>query len=141
MSKTIKSLLLILLMVSAACTSGVKTADPELTQAFLSPEKEAKPWVYWYWMNGNVTREGITADIEAMNNVGIGGAFLMCIGGPWERPGLDTAYNQLTPEWWRLVEHAFKEAERTGIQIGMSACDIAVPRRVPVVVTFSIMIG
>ena len=123
MKNSTKSLLLILALLSAACTSGLKTADPDLAKAFLSPDKLAKPWVYWYWMNGNVTREGITADIEAMSNLGIGGAFLMCIGGPVERPGLDTAYNQLTPEWWRLVEHAFKEAERTGIQLGMSACD------------------
>ena len=123
MNKSIKGLLLILLMITAACTSGLQTSDPDLSKAFLSPARDAKPWVYWYWMNSNVTKEGITADIEAMSDVGIGGAFLMCIGGPWDRPGLDTAYNQLSPGWWGLVDHAFKEAERKGIEIGMAACD------------------
>jgi len=112
-------ILLIFLFAGISCISDYNN----LQESFLSPAPEAKPWVYWYWMNGNVSREGITADIEAMSEVGIGGAFLMCIGGPWDRPGLDTAYNQLSPEWWRLVEHAFTEAERTGINLGMSACD------------------
>jgi hypothetical protein len=107
----------------AACKPTQQGDGERLSQAFTRPGSEAKPWVYWYWMNGNVTREGITADIRAMSEVGIGGAFLMCIGGPWERPGLDTAYNQLTPAWWGLVEHAFKEAEKEGIRLGMSACD------------------
>ncbi|TSA36574.1 MAG: hypothetical protein D4R64_07195 [Porphyromonadaceae bacterium] len=38
---------------------------------------EARPWVYWFWLNGNITREGITADLEAMNRVGIGGVLIM----------------------------------------------------------------
>ena len=121
-TRTIISLTL-LIFTAFSCSNPDRIDGQEIEGAFLNPGNEAKPWVYWYWMNGNVTLEGITADIEAMNNVGIGGAFLMCIGGPWERPGLDTAYNQLSPEWWQLVEHAFKEAERTGIQLGMSACD------------------
>jgi hypothetical protein len=40
---------------------------------FGNPPDRAKPWVYWFPLDGNLTREGITADFEAMARVGIGG--------------------------------------------------------------------
>ena len=46
---------------------------PELASGFGNPPDTARPWVYWIWINGNLTREGITADLEAMQRVGIGG--------------------------------------------------------------------
>ena len=44
-----------------------------LQAKFLSPGNEAKPRVWWHWMNGNITKEGITADLDWMQRVGIGG--------------------------------------------------------------------
>ena len=38
----------------------------DLQERFQSPDSEASPWIFWYWMNGAVTKEGITADLEAM---------------------------------------------------------------------------
>ena len=38
----------------------------DLAKEFASPPGAARPWVYWFWLNGNVNREGITADLEAM---------------------------------------------------------------------------
>ena len=38
----------------------------DLAKEFISPPGAARPWVYWFWLNGNITREGITADLEAM---------------------------------------------------------------------------
>ena len=35
----------------------------DMEKCFTHPSVEAKPWVYWFWMNGNVTQEGITADL------------------------------------------------------------------------------
>ena len=48
-----------------------------LEQEFLSPPDAARPWVFWFWLNGNVTSNGITADLEAMKRVGIGGVAIM----------------------------------------------------------------
>ena len=48
-----------------------------LEEGFRHPPAEARPWVYWFWNNGNVTRTGITADLEAMQRVGIGGVIIM----------------------------------------------------------------
>ena len=49
----------------------------ELEKSFVRPPESARPWVYWFWLNGNITREGITADLEAMKRVGIGGVLIM----------------------------------------------------------------
>jgi hypothetical protein len=65
---------------AAARQVGIGKHVSPLEQAFTQPPAEARPWCDWYWMNGNVTREGIIADLQAMHEVGIGGAFLMDIG-------------------------------------------------------------
>ena len=46
--------------------------DP-LEQGFATPPDAAKPRVWWHWMNGNITKEGIKLDLEWMQRVGIGG--------------------------------------------------------------------
>ena len=54
------------------------SAQPgELERAFLEPPDGAWPWVYWFVSDGNITREGITADLEAMHRVGIHGVLYM----------------------------------------------------------------
>ena len=60
---------LLILTVSTALA-----ADDPLAAGFRNPPESAKPHTWWHWMNGNVTKEGITADLEAMKRVGIGGA-------------------------------------------------------------------
>src|SRR4030042_1852104 len=58
----------------AACAP--KKVEP-LRAGFVKPPDSARPWVYWFWLNSNITREGITADLEAMKRVGIGGVLIM----------------------------------------------------------------
>ena len=48
-------------------------ADVLSEENFLHPPSSAFPQTLWFWMNGNVTKEGITFDLEAMKDVGIGG--------------------------------------------------------------------
>lgn len=95
----------------------------DLFNCFTNPPDEAKPWVYWYWMRANVTSDGITRDLEAMAEAGIGGAYLMTIGNANENTLVDTPANSLSEEWWKLVIHATKEAERLGLRLAMNACD------------------
>src|SRR5690606_784894 len=70
-----------------------------------------------------VSKEGITADLEAMKEVGIAGAYLMSIKGPTNPPLFTPVAEQLTPHWWDLVKHSFKEADRLGLKIGMHYSD------------------
>ena len=103
------------------CTDD--SSSGELRQDFLDPPEQAKPWVFWYWMNASVSKEGITADLEAMQEAGIGGAYLMPIWGAQDPPLFEPPAIQLTPYWWEMVLHSLNEAKRLGLEIGMHACD------------------
>src|SRR3982751_2690729 len=50
-----------------------QAAGDELERGFRNPPDSARPRVWWHWMNGNITKEGIKADLEWMKRVGIGG--------------------------------------------------------------------
>ncbi|WP_207535170.1 glycosyl hydrolase [Desertivirga arenae] len=83
----------------------------------------AKPWVAWYWVQAAVSKEGITADLEAMKQAGIAGAFLMPVKGAATPPVYSPAAEQLSPLWWEMVIHSLKEADRLGLKIGMHIGD------------------
>jgi len=85
--------------------------------------ENSKPWVFWYWVKGAVSKAGITADLEAMKTNGIAGAYLMSIQGPDKTPVYAPPAVQLTPEWWKLVEFAMDEAKRLNLKIGMHVSD------------------
>ena len=48
-----------------------------LYDACCAPPQAARPWCYWYWVNGNVDEETVTADLEAMKQAGFGGVLLL----------------------------------------------------------------
>src|SRR3979411_124853 len=56
----------------AASTFG-QSSRPSLENGFKMPPNSARPRVWWHWMNGNITKEGIQKDLEWMKRVGIGG--------------------------------------------------------------------
>jgi hypothetical protein len=91
------------------------SAIPELEKYFLNPPASAKPWCFWMWMNGNITREGITADLEAMKRMGIGGAinFNSAVGIP--RGPVDYAADT----WMDATAHAIREAQRLGLALAI----------------------
>src|SRR4030042_2872073 len=97
--------------------------DVQLHELFQSPPEAAKPWVYWYWMHAAVSREGITADLEAMKDAGIGGAYLFHIKGITQPPLYEPPVEQLTPEWYEMVRFAMAEAARLGLKMAMHSCD------------------
>ena len=64
-------------LVAPAWDARAAEVPGALEREFAAPPDSAKPWVYWFWKNGNITRKGITADLEAMRRVGIGGVIHM----------------------------------------------------------------
>ncbi|NDP20253.1 MAG: glycoside hydrolase family 2 [Paludibacter sp.] len=98
-------------------TIAIKAADIEAD--FRNPPEATKPWVYWYWISGNITKEGITKDLEAMHKVGIGEAFISNVNDENVKQG-DVLV--LSEKWWQLMEHAIREAKRIGIKVGMFNC-------------------
>lgn len=90
-----------------------------LEEGFRRPPEQTKPWCYWYWISDNITKEGITADLEAMARVGIGEAL---IGNIFLDDIAAGPVKVLSEEWWLLVEHAIREAGRLGLKIGLFNC-------------------
>lgn len=113
-SKSSYLLLAAILLPAAGC--GL--AQHDLQRGFRDPPAVARPHTWWHWMNGNVTREGITADLEAMKQIGLGGAQIFNVSesipvGP---------VTIMSPEWRALVRHAAQEANRLGIELCMHNC-------------------
>jgi hypothetical protein len=69
--------LLTRIAIAALLASAALSAPTDLASEFRDPPDPARPWVYWFWIDGNITREGITADLEAMHRAGIRGAIIM----------------------------------------------------------------
>ena len=67
---------LLLALSGIVLTTSAAPAD-SLETSFQHPPASARPWVYWFPLNGNLTKAGITADLEAMARVGIGGVLYM----------------------------------------------------------------
>jgi hypothetical protein len=94
-----------------------------IEQNFLNPPESAKPWVFWYWMHAAVSKAGITVDLEAMKEVGIGGAYLMPIKDTSSAIPFQPTVRQLTPEWWDMVKFAMQEAKRLNLKLAMHVSD------------------
>jgi hypothetical protein len=98
-----------------ASRNAVAVAHTELEKFFLNPPDDARPWCFYMWMNGNITKKGITADLEAMKRMGIGGAicFNSAVGIP--RGSVDYA----SAEWMDATAHAIQEAQRLGLVLAI----------------------
>ena len=103
-------------IAAAAAAMMLQTTSAQagsLEDGFRQPPDSARPQTWWHWMNGNITKEGITADLEAMQRVGIGGAQIFNVdcgipAGP---------VKFLSPEWRELMQHAAQEADRLGLEL------------------------
>ena len=104
------------LLVVFAIVASVVTAGPSLEEMFANPPDSARPWVYWYFMDGNTTREGMKADLDAMKEAGIGGVLILEIGAGRPRRG---PVEFLSPKWLELFGYAIAEADRLGIEVAV----------------------
>lgn len=98
------------------CYSDASASD-RLREDFRRPPHAARPWVYWFWMDGNISREGITADLEAMQRAGLGGLILMEVDVGVPRGPVKF----MSDPWQDLFAHAVQEAERLGLEITLNA--------------------
>jgi hypothetical protein len=101
------------LALMTGMTIGQRSNDT-LEQGFRQPPDSAKPRVWWHWMNGNISKEGIKLDLEWMHRVGLGGFqnFDAALATPQV---VDHRLAYMTPEW----KDAFKYATTLADQLGM----------------------
>ncbi|MGN0852888.1 MAG: glycosyl hydrolase, partial [Kiritimatiellia bacterium] len=91
----------------------------EIAAAFKTPPHEARPRAWWHWMDNNITREGITKDLEAMAAAGLGGATILDIACFRNAKG---PVKSLSPEWYEMVNWAGREADRLGLSLSFHNC-------------------
>lgn len=89
-------------------------------RGFLTPPDAAKPWTYWWWLDGAVSKEGLTKDLEEMKEKGIAGALIFDCGSGGRDSPKGPAF--MSDEWREYFRHAVREAGRLGIEIGVNLC-------------------
>jgi hypothetical protein len=101
---------------SPAASSGPAraTGDP-LYDGFVAPPQSARPRVWWHWMNGNITKEGIKLDLEWMHRVGIGG-FQNFDASLFPDQVVDKRLVYMTPEWQDAFRYATTLADQLGLE-------------------------
>lgn len=80
---------------------------------------EAKPWTFWNWKYGSVSRPGIHADLTGMKNVGMGGIWLMPVREAGERLEFQNGVAQLSPEFWKMMDYSFQLADSLDFDMGI----------------------
>lgn len=94
----------------------------KLDSLFLNPPQQARPLMIWQWMDGVVSEKGITADLAAYREAGIGGVQQFHVGGPVQGYICDTANAVGSDNWRRLMRHAIAECRRLGLSFGTHNC-------------------
>jgi hypothetical protein len=87
-------------------------------ESFLSPPSSSGAYTWWHWMNGNITKTGITKDLEAMKAVGIAGFQMFEAGSGIPLGDIES----LSDEWIEMIAHAVKESQRLGLEFAMHNC-------------------
>ena len=105
-------------LVVPAMAPAQNSADP-LEQGFLSPPSSARPRVWWHWMSGNITQEGIGLDLEWMKRVGLGGMqnFDAALNTP---KVVEKRLVYMTPEWKDAFLFATKKADSLGLELAIA---------------------
>ncbi len=129
--KTCQNALLLLTTTSvglAFLSDRISAEQPDRAQdrlspaAFADPPVNARPGSFWDWLNGSMTKEQITRDLEAMKRGGMRGGEIWDVAAcadPDGRVPAGPAF--LGPESTRLIVHAIREADRLGLEIGIVA--------------------
>ena len=123
--RSFKNLSVFLLLSLLFCCNSEKESPNNIERtnsleaAFKNPPSSAKPRTWMHAMSGNMTKAGLTKDLESMAEVGIGGFLLFNI--TQGIPNGPIKYN--SPEHHALIRHAAKEAERLGLSFGVHNCD------------------
>lgn len=114
-----KILVFALLSASAVAQGvGTRPADP-LLDGFKNPPQSARPYVWWHWMNGNISKEGIRADLEWMHREGLGGVqvFDAALATPQV---VDHRIEYMTPEWKDAFRYATTLCDQLGLEMAIA---------------------
>ncbi|MDE6394984.1 MAG: glycoside hydrolase family 2, partial [Duncaniella sp.] len=108
------------LCLPSACSSHPESASIKtVEEGFMSPPDSIRIAVYWYWLNNNLSPEGVVKDLHAMKKAGITRAQIGMIGIDG-LPNGDAPYD--SELWWETLHQALKTAGELDIEIGIFNC-------------------
>ena len=105
------------LMAFSSC--NINNSEIISEDLFMNPPEDAKPRTWMHAMSGNMSKEGMTKDLEAISEAGIGGVMLFTV--THGIPQGNVKFN--SPEYYDIVKHAASECERLGLSFGFHNCD------------------
>jgi hypothetical protein len=117
-----KTLSLMALMAGSALASPLPVQDVSprsLSEGFQNPPASARPRVWWHWLNGNVTGDGIDKDLDWIARMGIGG--VQNLTPIWPRPRSWTSVSSMQPDWKEAFRHAVITAETKGLEFTIAS--------------------
>jgi hypothetical protein len=115
----IHSLLFCLFLIPLRlAVAAPETSDP-LAAGFAAPPDSARPRTWWHWVSGNVSSEGITADLQAMKEIGLGGCQLFTV----DQSDVKGPVKFMSPEWRGFVKQALGESDKLGLEFSIEGCD------------------
>src|SRR5262245_59362986 len=117
-TRQIATAILIASSLGLTCFAVARNLNDSLELGFRRPPESAKPRTWWHWTASNITKEGITKDLEWMKRVGIGGFQLADVNaGAGQTVEKKIVFG--TPEWLDAGRHAASEAERLGLEMAI----------------------
>ena len=110
----------ILSLYSIKTHASALTSEHEIYKGFINPPQEAKPRVWWHWMDGNITEEGIYKDLLWMNRIGIGG-FHQFDASLYTKPIVKERLVYMTPKWKKAFRYAIHLADSLNMEVGIAS--------------------
>lgn len=119
MRNELRYIITIIVILLSGCNS-METKDNDLAEGFKNPGNEARPRAYWNWLNGDVTNEGITRDLEEAKDKGLGGLLMWDTEAMRNPDGYVPAGPPfMGPESVGFIHHAMKEASRLDLDLSL----------------------
>jgi hypothetical protein len=89
-----------------------------LEMNFKTPPDNAKPHTFWHWMNGHISKDGISKDLEAMKRAGLGGFMLWNTTEGTPKGSVDF----MSDQWWKMLKYTISESNRLGLEMSIFNC-------------------
>ena len=107
-------------LIAMSLLASAQEMQDTLKQGFVNPPANVRPRVWWHWMNGNISEEGLKLDLEWMHRVGVGGVTIFegAIDTPQVVPH---RLVYMTPEWKHAVKYAVETARGLGMEVAIAS--------------------
>lgn len=122
---TLPLLAVLLVPVFLGCSFSERNESPSpesaaaLEKGFITPPNDARPRVWWHWMNGNISLDGALKDIEWMKRVGVGG--FHCFDAGLTTPQIvDHRVEYMSDEWKSIFKTVVGKADEYGMEVAVA---------------------